>query len=382
MTRNRTNTRMRLCRLWLFFATSLSLPVNPPRVIASEQTQATYRLVVNTDIPGFGADALAERLKAELGVNIVVASEGAEGFGVLTVSWRSSRGEMAVSFHDPSRGVVLRVVSAPADVDKAMQLSVLLAANLFRDDATELMGPTPAPAPSPPAVVPPDPVSQAAATPLPSQRQYKLATFSFLHPLSTNGSDPDIRTRLNLNLLYGRVGELDGLQLGFFGVVGGNASGAQLSFLANVTQGTMEGIQGASVFNLAKGGVVGLQVAFLSNLSGSRVKGVKASLGANVAREKVTGGQVSSVNVADDVEGFQIGFINVANKVKGLQLGLINVADDVEGVPLGLVSVTKSGGGAPHVLVRHRNCLQSGDQVCHPLHLFGPHGLSRSRQRR
>jgi len=347
---NRIVTRIRTICVSLVLAFLVALGVDHRPTLAAEPSQSNYQLVVNSDVPGFGADVLAEKLKLELGVDVSVAAQGASGLGVLTLSWRSSRGELAASFHDPVRGVVLRVVPAPADVDKAIQTSVFLAANLIRDDATELLGPeaaTPAPVPPAPAAVSPAPVAKPEVAPSAPVRPFKMATFSIIHPLATNFNEPNVRTRLNLNLFYGHVGELDGLQLGTFGVVAGDASGMQLSFLANVTQGAFEGLQGATGFNLAKGGVVGLQAAVLGNLSGSRVKGTQTSLGVNVARETVTGGQVAAVNIAGDVEGFQIGLLNVAGKVKGLQLGLINIADDVQGVPIGLVSVTKSGGVHP-----------------------------------
>src|SRR5581483_3327234 len=123
-------------------------------------------------------------------------------------------------------------------------------------------------------------------------------TASLFFPLASNWQAPHARTMLAVNVVYGRVGAVDGLQVGTVNQTDDRVTGAQLALLLNQT-----------------GAVSGLQVA--------------------------------PVNMAGDVRGMQLGLVNVARKVRGVQLGLINVADDMSGVPIGLISVSKDGGVHP-----------------------------------
>jgi hypothetical protein len=108
-----------------------------------------------------------------------------------------------------------------------------------------------------------------------------------------------VHTWLSLNAVYGRVGVVEGMQLG--------------------------------MVNQADERMAGLQAALLYNAAGGSVRGIQAA----------------PVNYAADIHGLQLGLVNVADKMRGVQLGLVNVADEIEGVPIGLVSVSKAGGVHP-----------------------------------
>jgi len=304
-------------------------------------TPALLALVLKSDSLLLSADDLAEELSRELGVVVLPqAVLGARrSTGVITVSWRRSRAELAVSYDDPGRGVVSRVVRAPADAAGTRSLAVTLAGNLARDQVAELLeAPATAPGPSPRAGVTPPPAPALSAPvlvsgPIPTMRpilrtspyrgpgsesptparEWSPITLSLFHPLATNGDQHEAGTWLHLNLLYGRVGELRGFELGGWNVVEGSARGVQLAMLVNHTGGDVQGMQ--------------------------------ATFGVNHAGAAVDGLQVGTVNVAQGpMSGVQVGLVNIAEqRVRGLQLGLINLADDMQGLPLGLVNVSRTG---------------------------------------
>jgi len=196
----------------------------------------------------------------------------------------------------------------------------------------------------------------APDTPDPDEGGFVPAYASLAHPLATNHERPFARTRLGLDLLYGRAGALDGgLQLGVVnlvvgkeGVASGDMSGLQLSPIGfDYASGHASGMQIGLVGNAVGRGLEGAQITLGSNVAVGAVSGAQLAFGVNVATEAMRGLQVAGINVAGDVKGMQLGLINVAGKVDGATIGVINVADDVDGVPLGLVSVTRSGGVHP-----------------------------------
>jgi hypothetical protein len=163
-------------------------------------------------------------------------------------------------------------------------------------------------------VMPPPPIQRDVVGP---REQFTFpASASFFYPLAANWGRPNARTFFDLNVLFGRYGEIDGGQIGVMGSTG-VLRGAQIHGIGSHASGHAEGVQIGGVFTSAES-LEGLQI----------------------------GGVVN--HVSKDVDGAQIGLINVAGgRVRGTQVGLVNIADDIEGVPIGLVSVTKSGGVHP-----------------------------------
>ena len=113
---------------------------------------------------------------------------------------------------------------------------------------------------------------------------------------------------LRLNLIYAKNADLTGIDLGLIGrntgdvagvawnavgVVDGNFTGWQDSWLASITRGNMQGLQ------------VGAYTA-----SGMGSSGVQLGL----------------INTSDDFSGLQFGLVNVAESMRsGLQIGLVNI---------------------------------------------------------
>ena len=338
-----------------FVATALSATAAEAQPAPAEPAgAATVVLIVRADDKALDRRALRRAIEDEIAAPVILDGDGAATDAPrrwLTVGLDTSRNELAVSLEEPGREMVTRVVPAPSEAGALIQRAAWLAGNLLRDEASELL-PERRPAAPPPAAPPPAPPRVEApailtVAPTPTPHRFSPVTAALFFPLATNFDAPDVHTRLNLNVLYGRVGALEGMQLGGANQVDGEVSGAQLGFLFNVAGGDVRGLQVASVANLARSDVHGFQVALLTNHAHGDLEGFQVSA-VNTTGGDADGGQFGAINVAGgDVRGLQLGFVNVARNVRGIQLGLVNVADDVEGVPIGIVSVTKTGGVHP-----------------------------------
>lgn len=320
----------------------------------------------------FGEELPAESIRAglarELGepVDRIEAPKpgAAPSHPYVTVTLRN--GELAVTYDEPGRGTVSRVIKARRTAAENAEDAIVLATSLVRNEADELLGRPPGALPTLPGAAsgdatPGGPASGAAppelspeaapsngATPAApakvGKEAFESAYVSFFHPLASNYGRPYIRTHFGVNFIYGRAGELDhGLQIGLVNVIAGKPG---------VASGNVSGVQLAPLFvgfNYASGFVSGLQFSTVGNAAGDGVDGAQIAWAVNVSGGPVRGVQFAPVNVAGDVRGTQLGLLNVAKQVKGLTLGLVNVADDIEGVPVGLISVTKTGGIHPVV---------------------------------
>jgi hypothetical protein len=366
-------------------------PTDSPAAGATARGPFLLRLYSDSDAPSNAelTRALALELDAEM---LAPHDPGAGQAGSqITISYSKARGELAVTYFHPVRGTLTRLVPAPSSSDGVASTAALLAGNLVRNEAEELLGPPPA-ATSP--TVPSGPARVATSPPAAEERRppaattedappERLANASFFYPLAANYSQPNLRTHLDLNLIYGHIGALDGLELGTINVVDGSVRGAQIALVANIAAARVEGIELALLFNHASSTVSGLQIGGAFNRARGYVQGLQATAGANIAEGSVLGGQASvfgfnyakgavdglqlaplanltvghvsglqvafGLNRAGDVSGAQIGLVNIGRNVRGAQIGLLNFADDVDGVPIGLVSVTRSGGVHPSI---------------------------------
>jgi hypothetical protein len=223
-----------------------------------------------------------------------------------------------------------------------------------------------------------------------AESSHHPVNLSFLHPISTN-KDTDISTNFRLNLLYGHVGtvrgvdingivsrngsDMRGLQLtgaysqiegdfggcSFTGLVNyvgsegwgfqlagmvnynrGSFTGIQYSGLFNFTETEFTGVQLATVFNLNNGGGKYLQYATIANANAGIFRGAQLSFGINYSSE-LKGLQFGLTNVASRCRGIQAGISNFAGVVDGVQIGIINVAREINGVPVGVVNWARNG---------------------------------------
>ncbi len=229
---------------------------------------------------------------------------------------------------------------------------------------------------------------------------------SLWYPVSINKTKHDT-VNLNLSLLYGKVGYVNGLDLsliasvithdlegvqlcGLAGVIGETGRGLQFSPLTNVTGESFTGIQATGIVNIVGDRISGIQFAGLMNIAGESGSGIQASGLFNIAGEnysgiQICGGfnisgnnftglqavglfnitgdtlrglQVAAFNIAANSAGAQVGIVNVAGETKGLQLGLVNYTkEENTGVPIGPVNLARNGRvrglawGGSHVVV-------------------------------
>lgn len=314
---------------------------------ASAPRESPVLLVVHGD--SLDRVRLEGLLEAELGREVVLGTAAGEGvpFGVLTVAHRPAAKELAVTWERGGQ-TLTRLVAAPAEAAAVESDAVLLAGNLAREQVATLLPAAPA-APETPALHPSEPAASHDAAP----PERWAATFGVFYPLSTHYGHADVTSSFDLNLLYSRVGSIDGGQLGGVNVVvrdddsaSSSMRGLQLGFLANLVAGEVRGVQLGGLFNQTSGSVEGLQLAGGANFALGRVQGFQAAFAFNRAAS-VKGLQLGLVNVGGDVDGLQIGLVNVARRVRGASVGIVNVADDIEGLPLAPFSVTRTGGVHP-----------------------------------
>jgi len=323
---------------------------------AADPEAAPVAVVLHSETSSPTWDALQRALEEELAMPVVPAStpESAGARGMLTVTYRAQTKELVVSYSDAARGTVTRVVPAPERAADVSGVAALVAGNLIRDQASELLhaGVGAALAPLHPAPAPvasialPRPSPGEAPRPAPPPAMHRLGNASLFYPLATNANHPELTTNIDFNLLYGHIGGLNGLGVGTVSTVSGDAQGLQVALVANLVGGQVQAGQFSFIFNRGRR-VEGVQVA-LVNRADEAMQGVQLG-GLNLASSLSKGLQLSGVNLAGNFEGVQIGLLNIGKRVRGMQIGLINVSDDIEGVPIGLISVSKTGGVHPVV---------------------------------
>jgi hypothetical protein len=200
---------------------------------------------------------------------------------------------------------------------------------------------------------------------------YFPVNLSFIYPIATNATRPDLWTSFDLALGLGRVGFVDGAQIGAIGLTTYNLRGVQIALASGVegkTSGAqigavfafanrLHGVHVSGLFGWANGELTGVQIAGLVNQTYDDIEGLQAAGFLNVARKQLTGVQVGGtnigrveglqigvVNVSQEVNGVQIGIVNVARKIHGLQVGIVNVTDNFKGESLGVVPLPRLGG--------------------------------------
>lgn len=316
------------------------------------------------------AEAIYRAIQAEL--QVPVAAAGPDESGAVLSVVVDRHGVARVRYDSDDGHSIERSVDLPRDAQRRLETIALLAGNLARDEAAELIALLRENAPAAPAAdEPPPPIARSedrpANAPARPTRKTKLApptksdgergtspkptlkqapiNLSLFYPVALYPDSERLRLSVELGLFYSRVGGIAGF--------GGNAialftesdsSGALFSGVLNYSTGGLDGAEGAGVVNVRRGGVRGAQGAGVVNVA-ERVTGAQLSGVVNVARGPVKGVQLSGVvNVAnEETVGAQLGLVNVGGRVKGAQLGLVNVAERVDGMPIGLVNAVGNG---------------------------------------
>lgn len=317
--------------------------------------------------PPLDPEALRSAIALELGVPVELASNGSQASTTLAITASSLR-DVRVSF-----GGSQRVVDLSNSGPHTTETLSLIAANLMRDEASDLLAslhaatPTPSPGAVPAApIAAPAPASPSARAPSAAPRAPRGCDTSLLRrvPLNANlvpwvGTSTMFGTEIEqlvaLNVIGGAAAGLRGFELaGLFNVeshavcgvhasggvniVTGPLQGGQLSVL-NWVSGRTDGAQLGFV-NVGAGELAGLQLAFF-NLAGDRSDGAQLGF-VNISANDLEGSQVGFANVdTGSMEGAQVGFVNTtARSARGAQVGFANVASELHGVQLGFANVT------------------------------------------
>jgi hypothetical protein len=388
-----------------------ALALFPQRALAQAAavTAASAELVVRVQAPPNSVDAAAVRraIAQELGTSVVTKATAPGSADVLDIRVSRAPLRVEVVFRAKSGKQVVRSVALPDEPGRATETIALLAGNLVRDEAAELLralnaasgkprpettdanagGPVPGesanaggPVPGESAnagsakpsefkhagAKPSEPAksrnSGAGATRKPDARPKptaaaqtpKLETsfidLAFFSPISYPEDARRKRFRIEFGLLYGRIGALEGGGL-VVGVsrVQHHVHGAQFAGVINWDEGDVHGAAVAGIGSWIDGDLHG----FSSGGILSRVGGT--SHGMLLAPVVMTGGlegvEVGAVSVMGDGRGAQLGVVNVAGNLRGFQAGLLNVGGKINGLQLGLVNVADEVHGAPVGLV-------------------------------
>ncbi len=364
-------------------------------------------LVVAVEMTGFELDSslVLAAISKELGVATAAAPAGSSA--QLRVS-ATKGGDLVVSF-TPKDGVpLLRAVDAPQRDDEVPEACALLAGNLARDQASELLASLNPPVPAEPAgaaepepQAPPAVASDPTADSGPKYTQ-RVANLTLAYPLTIVPDTESAELHAELGLFYSRIGQLRGAGLnplvlqidgesqsvstaGLVGIYGGAAMGVHFGGLVNLHGDAFTGVSVAGLGTVGSGpelgvnvagvftfnvfptvgarvaglvnvsdDVMGFQVAGLGNLSHDTIGPQIAGFG-NYSRN--TGGpQVAgAVNIAKSLDGFQLsGFANISReRTHGAQIGVFNYGGDVRGLQLGVVNVADDVQGASIGLVTY-----------------------------
>jgi uncharacterized protein YjbI with pentapeptide repeats len=343
-----------------------SAQAQSPNPVAPLPPPSALPLVARVADAGLDPEALRVALAVELGLAVERVDSSAHAHVQID---GASLDALHVAFWREDGSQVERTLDVSSMRAQAAEAVALLAANLVRDEASELLATLHAASTAPP-------LSAAAspAAPAPAQLQQPALEVPRgcdrrpnLRPVVAGadvvpfvGTDGSESARVERTLSFGVFGSLNGsvrgsqfstlfnlsergtcgAQLsGIANISGGPSEGAQLAIL-NWTQGRLDGAQ-LGLLDIATGDVYGAQLS-LANVAGGDVHGAQLAL-ANVSAGAFEGAQLGLANVnASALRGAQLGLFNLANtRLRGLQMGLANVASGpVEGAQLGLANVS------------------------------------------
>ncbi|HEY0191633.1 MAG TPA: hypothetical protein VGC42_10975 [Kofleriaceae bacterium] len=336
-------------------------------------------------------DAVGTALAAELGVE-VVAADGACNVPCLDVaievgnSVGSNGGpgahRTATVLFSPREGQPrTRSVALGAEPARWPTVITLLAGNLVRDEAQDVLAGLPdeldAPAASTAGEVPaapaePTPERVVDLPPAPERVEHRPFELGLFPALSTDLlRSGQVHHAVSLDLLVGvsrgsaRVavsgvadvqrGPMSGVQLGGVATYARDAAGTQVAGVTAVAA-ELAGVQIAGVAAVASRAVRGVQVAGVAAVSSSfaniQVAGVASIAGeadvqvagvTNVAHGPADVQVAGAVNVAGELRGLQLAPINVAHGGDGVQVGVINVGGSADGFAFGLINIVPGG---------------------------------------
>jgi hypothetical protein len=379
-------------------ACTTALLVSSSALAESREAAASVLLVVQTPPAGVSVEAMRAAIGEELGVPIELAEAApTAGRGALVLRVDSARAHRVIlTYHAPDGRVNERAVDVPPrEATRTIEIVVLLAGNLVRDEAAELAAllrpkgaeaeldepPESTPSESTPSESTPSESTPSESTPSESkppstaQNPPPVRRSTPAPPRATERRKPpatipsacahsaaktviasaDVLPFIGTSTVTGvdhtrnlSISVLGGWSTGVRGVTVSNGfniatevvCGVQLTGGVNVSAGPVQGLQlgGVNVSGPLEGTQAGIGVNVATEVRGLQLGGV------NVATRSAYGAQAGGVNIAvDELVGVQIGAVNVAaGGVKGVQIGAINVASEST-LSLGLINILPRG---------------------------------------
>jgi hypothetical protein len=386
----------------IFLAAAL---LSEPRAALAEQAassepakpteQSALGVKLSVGRSGFDPSAVRAAIAQELGVPVVEVTDSA------SPSWLEVRVETAdravVNYCSADGRCVGRSIGLPAQRERALETIALLASNVVRNEAAELIEalerraaaarasaeadqataqPSPAAPPAPvesvrrpqPTATPPASARSPAKKPLLSEEPG--VNLSLWHPIAILPDSDRRRLHFELGLGYSRVGAIEGmatnalfarvdqglegmLVAGLGGWAGGDSQGMLVGGLGVLSQGRLRGAEFGGLVSLHLGhgsgpyGVDAWSGASLEGIQGSGLwshaagdlVGMQSAGGVNTLAGSLTGMQAAGVlNWAQgNLQGIQAaGALNWAQgDIEGLQAAAVNIA---RGSTTGLVA--------------------------------------------
>jgi uncharacterized protein YjbI with pentapeptide repeats len=323
---------------------------------ASAQTPTAERtpaLALKADVgsAGMNANTLRTALERELSLPVRLEETAPEGAHLSVTA--SSQTAVNVSFVRADGSSIERTVdvsNAGGHVDETLGL---VAANLMRDEASDLLDalraaqpapPQPRAAPAPKSVPQPAPEPPAPHGCEPNALRKIPIGLDVLPYVGMSTNDKtDVERMFSFNLFGGISGAVRGFELGgFLNLVDQSVCGVQITGGANLVNGPVRGVQFGMV-NLARGRVDGAQFGMISG-SGGPLRGVQYGM-VNWAHGPIEGAQFGLVQGGlGSLKGAQFGLVDfAAGDIQGAQFGLVNVGTgSLTGAQFGLVDFARS----------------------------------------
>ena len=326
---------------------------------------------------GFDVAAVRGAIARELGVRVEDPATAPPGSARLDLEIGDQGRQLDARYVSQDR-TIARTIRLPEDRQAALETTALLAGNLVRNEAEELLAElerqrdaaageagTPAPTPVPTAApaVPSKPAAATKPAPKPEAPKSRAApppraavplNLTLFHPVALHRHSERYTFALELGLVYARLGRIEGAALDLFvhridqGVDGaalttvwshvdGPVRGAVLSGIGSSGTGALEGAQLTAVVAMHRGSLAGVQSSSVA-LAWGDVEGAQLAL-VNWA-ERISGAQLGVVNVAQRTVGAELGVVNVSQEIEGTQLGVSNVNQVLDGTQIGVLNVS------------------------------------------
>jgi hypothetical protein len=353
-----------------FVLAALSAAADARAQNASDESAATSAaLSLKLELGNSKLDSESVRRAIELELKrAVVLAAAPDDAPSLTVVAHENR-TVTVSYHSSSGETRARSIGVPEDRARGAEVIALLAGNLSRDEAAELLAklgakatppagasstkPNELPAdgkeatPEPTTSAPPAPAKAAETRPPPSpkhaqtsapppllQTPFPAFNLTLLAPIALYRHSERRIFAAELGLLYSHVGELHGAGLNLFALrTERDIRGFSFAAVYDYTGGMVSGVTGSAILNRRQR-LRGFEFSGLVNLGTGDARGFSAAGLANLSGD-VEGLQAAGlVNRSSQFQGLQAaGLVNRSSRFQGLQVaGLVNSANDVEGL--------------------------------------------------